>query len=102
MAKNRSGDVNVVLGIAWYGEQEWTRMRLVCSDPEEMDNSYAEWRDAAEKAIEDLRKLGQAVEKVDVDIDEFLRWCRLHGRKTDKASRAEFAVACLRAKKGQL
>ena len=34
MAKNRSEDINVVLGVAWYSEQEWTRMRVICADPE--------------------------------------------------------------------
>jgi hypothetical protein len=102
MTKARKQDVDVVLGVAWYGEHDWTRLRLLCSDPEEMDDSYAEWRAAAEKGIEDLRKLGQVVEKVDMDIDAFLRWCRLHGRKTDKAARAEFATYCLRERRGLL
>jgi hypothetical protein len=101
MARKRKKDIDVVLGAAWYSEQDWTRMRLICSDPEEMDESYAVWRAAAEKAMEDLRRLGQVVEKVEIDVDEFVRWCRLHGRNTDRASRAEFAVASLRAKKGR-
>src|SRR5882672_5247645 len=99
MGKQRNQKVETVLGVAWYSEQDWTRLRLVCSDPHEMDDSYAEWRAAAEKAIDDLAKLGSPAEKVDIDIDEFLRWCRLHGRKTDKAARAEFVAYSLRARR---
>jgi hypothetical protein len=99
MKKQHNEEVETVVGVAWYSEQDWTRLRLICSDPEEMDDSYAEWRAAAEKTIGDLAKLGRSAEKVDIDIDEFLRWCRLHGRKTDKASRAEFTAYCLRARR---
>jgi hypothetical protein len=102
MARNRGEDINVAIGVAWYSEQDWTRLRLVCADPEEMDDSYAEWRAAAEKAIDDLRRQGgQTVERIDIDIDEFLHWCRLHGRRTDKAARAEFATHCLQVKRGR-
>lgn len=99
MKKQRNEEIESVVGVAWYSEQDWTRLRLVCSDPDEMDDSYAEWRAAAEKTIRDLAKLGSPAERVDVDIDEFLRWCRLHGRKTDKAARTEFAAYSLRARR---
>ena len=100
MKKPRQQEVETVVGVAWYDQQRWTRMRLICFDPDTMDDSYDEWRAAAENSMAHLAKAGIRAQRVEIDVDAFLRWCRLHGRKTDKASRAEFTATCLRARSG--
>jgi hypothetical protein len=40
---------------------------------------------------------GVRVRRVDVDLDELVRWCRHEGRPIDSAARAAFAAERLRA-----
>jgi hypothetical protein len=87
---------DVRLGIAWYAEAEWQRLREVAADPDELKPTYAEWLQGADQAARDLTALGMLVERVDIRVSELETWCRTHNRVLDGQARSEFVTEMLR------
>ncbi len=57
-----------------------------------MQETYEEWEQYAKRITEDLEQQGKLVNKVVIDINEFLRWCERDGKPKDGGSRVEFAA----------
>ena len=84
------------VGVAWYAEDEWARLREVAADPEVLEATYAEWLQGAETALRDLAGSGVAAERVPVKLRDLQEWCGQHGRPVDGRARSEFAADLLR------
>src|SRR5215813_1651621 len=67
-----------VLGVAWYREADWPRVKELFPDADQLHDSYAEWLNFAEASVKRLALTGMTVEPVVIDIDDFLGWglCR--------------------------
>ena len=89
-------DRDVVTGIAWYRRDQWTRLRELASDADKLEESYEDWLAGAQKTLVQMGVAGVHAQRVDVDLDELLRWCRAEGRAFDSAARAAFVAARLR------
>jgi hypothetical protein len=86
------------VGVAWYGPEQWSRLRKVADDPEALEETYAEWLAVAENAIRDLKKAGVSIEKVPIDTEELVAWCNANGRSINGEARAAFAGELLQRK----
>ena len=93
--KTRPG---LVVGVAWYREADWPRVKALFPDADELHDSYAEWLKSAEDAIEQIKRTGVAAEPFVVDIGDLLGWCLVHGRKRDAEARSEYVAEKLRLK----
>ena len=93
MEKSKGG---AVIGLAWYSSQQWEQLRSLSADPDQLEETWEDWRDLAESKIEELRRLGLEVEKVAVDVDRLAKWCEEEGRLVDGASRSAYAAEMLR------
>lgn len=51
----------------------------------------------AQKTIVQMTATGVRVRRVDIDLDDLMRWCRHEGRPLDSAARAAFAAERLRS-----
>jgi hypothetical protein len=80
----------VHVGVAWYTEQEWAKVRAAAVDPELLEASYAQWAQMAEQSLAELRSGGVVVEKSYITADNLLAWCVAHNKPNNSASRAEF------------
>ena len=87
---------DIVLGVAWYTEEQWTRVKASAVDPELLENTYAEWVKMAEDALKDIRRAVRDPIKIMVDASELAAWCLVHGKPNDSSARAEFASHKLR------
>jgi hypothetical protein len=80
-----------VLGIAWYKEAQWDRLREVCTDGDSLEVTFEQWFANATKTIPILaRKAGlplSSIVKVVVDVDEFLAWCKVRQCEPDGSAR---------------
>ena len=81
---------NVSVGVGWYTEVEWAKVKSAAVDSERFEETYTEWLKMAEKALVDLRATGIDAEKSYVNASEFLAWCLAHNRPNDGATRAQF------------
>jgi hypothetical protein len=85
-----------ILGMAWYTEQEWGRLREFAHDREVLDESYGDWLRNAEETLADLRSKGVVIEKVPLDVAKAAQWCSKHGRPFTSSERAALAAELLR------
>ena len=52
----------MVVGVAWYREADWPRVKELFPDADELHDSYAEWLQSAEDAIKQIKRTGVAAE----------------------------------------
>ena len=91
--RNRS----TVVGVTWYTEENWSKVRAAATDPDRFEETYAEWSAMAIEATADLKKTGVQTVKVLVVPNELLPWCLAHNKPNNAASRAEFISEKLRS-----
>lgn len=58
----------------------------------ELEDSYDEWVQNAEDAIQKFSAEGMNIRKVDVDVNELVLWCKRKGLSIDGAARSQYAV----------
>ena len=83
------------IGVCWYTEEEWVKIKLNAVDPERFEASYQEWESMAIKALKDLQKSGISPIKVIVKADELMHWCEAHGKENSAASRSAYVAEML-------
>ena len=84
------------LGVAWYRKEQWERLRSVSSDRDGLETAFEEWEESAKRKFNELRIAGNAVEKVDVDVEELVTWCKGRGMEIDGKARSHFVADKLR------
>ena len=87
---------DAIAGFAWYRREQWQRLREVSYDGDELEDTYDKWVVNAEEAFKKHANLGLEIEKVDVDVEELLDWCRAEGIEIDGDARARFAAMKLK------
>jgi hypothetical protein len=88
----KKANSGMVLGVAWYREADWPRIKALFPDAKELHDSYAEWLKSAEDSVKWLGRPGVSVEPITIDIDDFLGWCTVRGRTRDAAARSEYVI----------
>jgi hypothetical protein len=78
--------VEAACGVAWFDPEQWRRLRQLAADPERLEESYEAWVAMAERAIRDLEATGVLIERVPVDTEELVAWCKGQGRPIDSSS----------------
>lgn len=80
------------VGVGWYTETEWARVKAAAVDTERFEETYAEWVQMAEQALVELQATGIVAERSYIKANELLAWCLAHNKPNDGASRAEFVA----------
>ena len=83
-------------GFAWYRPEQWSRLREVSADCEELEETFAEWEALAEQTLRSLRAQGMNVDKVMIDVEELLVWCKDRGLPVNASARSHYVTALLR------
>jgi hypothetical protein len=99
MADKPSSGMRV--GVAWYRDSEWEKLRQLAADPEVLEETYAEWTKVYEDAIRQLRASGLVPERVEIDVEELRAWCTAQKCPLDGTARAAFATESLRRRSKQ-
>ena len=82
----------MVLGVAWYREADWLRIKELFPDADELHDTHAEWVKYAEASVKRLTRAGVTVEPYTIDLDDFLGWCTVHGCEFDAKGRTAYVV----------
>ncbi len=90
-------DSETITGIAWYRRDQWARLRELATDADRLEEAYEDWLAGAQKTIVQMTAAGVRVRRVDIELDELVRWCRHEGRPVDSAARAAFTAERLRS-----
>src|ERR1700751_4173547 len=67
------------MGVAWYRESDWPRVKSEFSDAEDLHDTYADWLQSAEAVVRHLGQSGGEVQRYLMDIDHFIHWCWARG-----------------------
>ena len=94
--RKREQQEGALVGLAWYRSDQWERLREVSEDRADLEETWEEWIRTAEKTLRDLQAKGVQAVKVDVDVEELVRWCQSKQQPVRGASRANFAAEKLR------
>ena len=86
------------VGVAWYTEECWEKVKRNSADPDRFEATYAEWLVMANSAFASVVENGVNAKKFFVDADELLTWCLVQSRENNSDSRASFVAERLQAK----
>jgi len=78
--------------IAWYRREQWSLLKKVSADAEELEDGYDEWQQNAEQTIQKFIAQGMQIRKVDIDVNELVQWCQAKGIAVDGRSRSQYAA----------
>lgn len=79
------------LGIAWYTEVEWKKIKEAAADRETFFDEYSEWLAQAQGEFESIQSQGLKPVKVPVRAAGLLAWCMLQKISNDNYGRAAYA-----------
>jgi hypothetical protein len=83
-------------GIAWFRPEQWSRLLEISEDREDLEETVTEWESLAEEKLRDLRAQGLNAEKVIIDVEELLVWCKSRGLSVDATARSQYVAELLR------
>ena len=78
------------LGLAWYSREDGERLREIADDRDKLDDAYEDWERQALKLIHDLEAIGRRIQKVPINIETLIAWCRERKCRIDMAARTEY------------
>jgi hypothetical protein len=64
-----------LVGMAWYKSENFKRVRAMYDDGYMLQSTYSDWLATAELGYLHNQSRGFTVVKVDIDPEEFPRWC---------------------------
>jgi hypothetical protein len=96
MASKMKPSGQLKLGIAWFRLEQWSRLLEISEDREDLEETFAEWESLAEEKLRDLRAQGLDAEKVTIDLEELLAWCKSRGLSVDGRTRSQYVAELLR------
>jgi hypothetical protein len=92
---------SIALGIAWYRREQWDRLRDVSVDSEFLEKTWDEWVANARERFIEMSIAGFRAERIDVDVERLIQWCRSNRRLLDGEARAEYVTQKLAEKHGK-
>jgi hypothetical protein len=84
-----------VIGVPWITKSQWPVLQSVCTDRWLVNKKYGQWQKENTSILAAIRKAGIRAQKVVIDVDHFVRWCRQSERSVTSAALADFTNACL-------
>lgn len=80
----------LVTGILWWKLKQWERAKKMSSDSHVFDDTYQDWKKGAEKALKNFHDLGIKVYKIEIELDELVKWCKDQKMPFDSKARSKF------------
>jgi hypothetical protein len=84
-----------IVALAWYRPQDWARLLEISEDRDDLEPTHAEWVAGANKIIRAFEETGQPCERILINLDDLIAWCRARKCPIDGAARSEFAAEIL-------
>lgn len=94
-------DRAVVVGLAWFDRKQWKRLTEAVEDRNELDKTYEQWEQSALDTVRMIERQGQKVEKVHVEVESLVSWCKEKGLPVNGKSREEYVAQIMRRRHGQ-
>ena len=79
------------VGIAWFRPEDYETLLAMFADRDDVPDTYEDWIQKAERFTNQLKRNGQAYQKVIIDPKTFPAWCAARGFRIDGKARTQFA-----------
>jgi hypothetical protein len=96
MPRKTQESEKLLFGLAWYKPEQWARLREIAADAGDLEETFEEWRAIAEKAMRDFEARFVFPEKVLVDVEELLVWCRERKLPVNGTARSQYVAWLLK------
>jgi hypothetical protein len=87
-----------VVGIPWYSERSWKKMKEISADQENFHESYPMWLASADKSVVILTNRNKPFERLKIDPVSYTWWCENQSIQRDKESRRSYIQYLLQNK----
>lgn len=92
-------EIQQKVGLAWWQADQWTRLKEISEDRDNLEDTYEEWRKNAAKAFQEFEASGQSVSKVSINLEALLAWCNEKGVPVNAKYRAEYTAHVLQQRR---
>jgi hypothetical protein len=96
-----SPDRIVVVGVAWFDRKQWRRLTEAVADRGELEDTYEQWEQSALEAVRMIEREGRKMEKVHVEVESLVSWCKEKGLPVNGESRAQYVTQLVQRRHGQ-
>ncbi|MCC5940553.1 MAG: hypothetical protein JJU37_03355 [Balneolaceae bacterium] len=79
-----------VTGILWWKPEQWEKAKQMSSDSHVFDDTYEDWKEGAEKALKNFQDLRITVYRIEIELDELVKWCKNQKMPIDSKARSRF------------
>jgi hypothetical protein len=76
----------------WLRRDQWACFCSVYADPSELPASYDDWLRDAQGGLVAFTQAGYDVQRVDVDLEQLMCWCRRRRLRLDAKALMQFAI----------
>tara|TARA_R110002074_G_scaffold304724_2_gene475976 strand:+ start:33 stop:344 length:312 start_codon:yes stop_codon:yes gene_type:complete len=91
MSNQRKNNAQLaVVGIPWYSERAWKKMKALADDQENFHASYQVWLAHADKSVVILTNRNKPFERLNIDPVSYSWWCENQSIRRDKESRRKY------------
>jgi hypothetical protein len=91
----------LVVGLAWFDRKQWKLLGEAVEDRKELEDTYEQWQQAALDAVRTIESQGQKVERVHVEVESLVYWCKEKGLPVNGKSRSEYVTQLMQRRHGQ-
>jgi hypothetical protein len=74
----QSNTIPLFAGIAWYKQEEWSRLKSEFDDSEKMHETWNEWRQATEGGLEHIARQNKIMYPILLEADHIKEYCLKH------------------------
>lgn len=82
-------------GLCWIRPDQWQQLLDVAEDRDRLEASWEEWQAKSLEMIEVFATRNILIEKVDVDVEVLVDWCRQREKPVNASTRAEYVTALM-------
>ena len=83
------------LGVPWFRRQDYAHCLDVMDDRDRLPPTFEAWEAEAQRRFAELQAFGCTLERVTVDPDDFVSFCRVEGLRHDGMALKAFAAVML-------
>ena len=94
-------DRALIVGLAWFDRKQWKLLTEAVEDRKELDDTYEQWQQGAVDAVRSIESQGQKVERVHVEVESLVSWCKEKGLPVNGKSRAEYVTQLMQRRHRQ-
>jgi len=75
-------------GMGWYTPESWAQLQAVAEDT--LAGSFDDFVQNATQLAQEMEAQGIKVEKMYIDVDHMVAWCKRHGYRVDSQGRTVY------------